>query len=79
MLLYSCGVSILHAFIYRLATMRNHSDWYEKRSVLVGMVLLQVGYGLPCAATYLTTRLDEAFIVENIKQARTTLCNLDGK
>lgn len=68
MLLSATGVAILHAFVYRLMTLRGKVNWYERRSALLGMVLMEAGYGVPIAAIFISTRLDEALALEYVAQ-----------
>ena len=68
MLLTSLGVSILYAFLYRLAVISNWNKWFKQKKVLLAMALFQVCYGAPMPAIYLCNRPDESAITAYIMQ-----------
>lgn len=69
-LILNLCVSILYAFLYRLAAVCNRVGWFKKKRVLLMMALFQVSYGAPTPSIYLANRPDDATITAYISQAR---------
>jgi hypothetical protein len=68
MLIGSLSVSILYAFLYRLAAVCGLVEWIKRKRVLLAMALLQLCYGAPLPAIYLSNRPSQTEIAAYIAQ-----------